>query len=248
MSIAALYDIHGNLPALDAALRDVADAGATQIVVGGDVMPGPLHVESLRRLRSLDIPVHFIHGNGDREAIAHRSGGGTPTLPEPLRRLLRWTGEQLSNEEAAFVEAWPATVTLAINGIGDVLFCHATPRNDTDIFTAQTPDAPLIPLFANIDAALIVCGHTHMTFDRTIGGARVVNAGSVGMPLGEPGAHWLLLGPSVETRLTTYDTARAAECIRKSDYPQGADFAERHVLATPSAEAMLAAYAKMEVR
>jgi diadenosine tetraphosphatase ApaH/serine/threonine PP2A family protein phosphatase len=86
---------------------------------------------------------------------------------------------------------------------------------------------------------VVVCGHTHMQFDRMIGTTRVVNAGSVGMPFGEPGAYWLLLGPDVELRHTSYDLKRAAERIRQTDYPQAEDFAARYVLQPPSEGEML---------
>jgi hypothetical protein len=80
-----------------------------------------------------------------------------------------------------------------------------------------------------------------MQFDRTIGDVRVVNAGSVGMPFGPPGADWLLLGSEVELRRTTYDLARAAERVRQTAYPQADDFAAS-IIAPPSADAMLAAF------
>jgi diadenosine tetraphosphatase ApaH/serine/threonine PP2A family protein phosphatase len=98
-------------------------------------------------------------------------------------------------------------------------------------------------VFAGLDVALVVCGHTHMQFDRTIGSTRVVNAGSVGMPFGDqggsPGADWLLLGPGVEHRRTSYDVARAAERIATTDYPNVQDFVARFVLQRPSEAEML---------
>jgi predicted phosphodiesterase len=87
--VAALYDIHGNLPALEAVLRDVRDAGADHIVVGGDVLPGPMPRECLALLQALDLPVQFIQGNGDRETIAP-----TGAVPEPYRASLRWNADR----------------------------------------------------------------------------------------------------------------------------------------------------------
>jgi len=78
-----------------------------------------------------------------------------------------------------------------------------------------------------------------MQLDRTVGNVRVVNAGSVGMPYGEPGAYWLLLGPGVQLRRTPYDLAKAAERIRDTSYPQAEDFAAGNVLQPPSEEKML---------
>jgi len=138
--------------------------------------------------------------------------------------------------------SWPETQRTGIEGIGDILFCHATPRNDWEIFTSLTPEDKLLPIFSETKADLVVCGHTHMQFDRTIGNTRVVNAGSVGMPFGEAGAGWLLLGPDVQLRHTNYDLAHAAERVRDTKYPQAAEFAEHNVLHPPAAEAMLNAF------
>jgi hypothetical protein len=133
---------------------------------------------------------------------------------------------------------------MEIPDLGAVLFCHATPRNDTEIFTRLTPEAVLAPIFKELGVSVVVCGHTHMQFDRMIGATRVVNAGSVGMPFGEPGADWLMLGPGVELRHTAYDLSRAAERIRSTTYPQAEEFAARNVLQPPPAEQTLAAFTR----
>jgi predicted phosphodiesterase len=235
--VAALYDIHGNLPALEAVLRDVRAAGVERIVVGGDVLPGPMPSESLGSLLDLDIPVQFIQGNGDREVIAP-----TGTLPEAYLETMRWNAGQLSAENVRQITGWPSTARVRVDGIGEVLFCHATPRNDLEIFTRLTPDEPLLPIFGGLGVPLAVCGHTHMQFDRTIGTVRVINAGSVGMPFGEPGAYWLLLGPGVELRRTPYDLEAAAERIRATKCPTAEEFAARNVLQPPSEQDILAAF------
>jgi diadenosine tetraphosphatase ApaH/serine/threonine PP2A family protein phosphatase len=129
-----------------------------------------------------------------------------------------------------------------------VLFCHATPRDENEIFLRSTPEQVLIPIFEPLDVSLVVCGHTHMQFDRTIGRIRVVNAGSVGMPFSEPGAYWLLLGPGVEPRRTTYDFAKAAERIRDSRYPQAQEFAANNVLQPPSEATMLELFEKVALK
>jgi hypothetical protein len=85
-----------------------------------------------------------------------------------------------------------------------------------------------------------------MQFDRTIGQVRVVNAGSVGMPFGEPGADWLFLGPSVLLRHTPYDLTKAAERIRGTTYPQAPEFTVRHVLRPPGEREMLEAFTRAE--
>ena len=241
--VAALYDIHGNLPALEAVLRDVRAAGVDHIVVGGDVLPGPMPRESLQALLDLDTPTSFIHGNGDREAIAP-----TGAVPEPYRESMRWNAAQLQPEDVARLAGWPSTLRLPVRGLGEVLFCHATPRNDVEIFTRATPEDRLLPIFGTLDVPLAVVGHTHMQFDRTVGDVRVVNAGSVGMPFGEPGAYWLLLGPGVELRRTAYDLEQAAQRIRASPYPKAEEFAATNVLQPPSEQQILDAFAHAELQ
>lgn len=248
MRVAALYDIHGNLPAIEAVLNDVREAGADQIVVGGDVLPGPMPRETLESLLNLDIPVHFIRGNGDRVVLAQMRGTEPAEVPEQFREGIRWNARQLTAEHENVLASWPATFRLEIAGLGDVLFCHATPRNDTDVFTRLTPEARLLPIFQNLTAPLVVCGHTHMQFDRTIGQARVINAGSVGMPFGEPAASWLLLGPQIELRRTDYDLEKAAARIRATNYPQAGDFAVNNVLAPSSEPEILEMFAKVELK
>ena len=77
MPVAAIYDIHANLPALEAVLQDVRRADVDQVVIGGDVVPGPMPRETIECLLDLDIPVQFIQGNGDREVHARMAGTET---------------------------------------------------------------------------------------------------------------------------------------------------------------------------
>jgi diadenosine tetraphosphatase ApaH/serine/threonine PP2A family protein phosphatase len=128
------------------------------------------------------------------------------------------------------------------------LFCHATPGDENECFTRLTPEDRLLPVFAGLDLPLVVCGHSHMQFDRMIGPTRVVNAGSVGMPFGKPGAGWLLLGPQIELRHTPYNLTEAAERIAATSYPQAHDFATRYVLDPPSEEEMLEVFTKAELK
>jgi putative phosphoesterase len=248
MRVAALYDVHGNLPALEAVLQEIRQAEIDQVVVGGDVVLGPMPGEALERLLDLDIPVQLIRGNCDRDVLAQRAGIEAGALPEPVREVVRWVAQRLGPEHERSMALWPETLRVDIPGLGEVLFCHATPRNDTEIFTRLTPEEVLLPVFGGLDVPVVVCGHTHMQFDRTIGRVRVVNAGSVGMPFGEPGADWLLLGPDVQLRHTSYDLTSAAERIRNTAYPQAQDFAARNVLQPPSEGEMLALFARAELK
>jgi putative phosphoesterase len=247
MRVAAIYDIHGNLPALEAALQDIRQAEVDQIVVGGDVLPGPMPRETIGFLLDLAIPVRFIQGNGDREVLALRKGAEAGALPEQYREAMSWNAKQLQPEDEELLDGWPKTLRLKIDGVGEVLFCHATPRSDTAVFTRLTREDHLIPIFARLNVSLVVCGHTHMQFDRMIGKVRVVSAGSVGMPFGQPGAWWLLLGPHVKLRQTHYDLTKAAARIREMNYPQAQEFAAHNVLQPPSEEEILTRFAKVEL-
>jgi predicted phosphodiesterase len=248
MRVAALYDIHANLPALEAVLEEVRRAGVDRIVIGGDVLPGPMPRETFACLLDLDLPVQFIYGNGEVAVLEQLAGKEPSQVPEQYRPIIRWNAEQLSPEHEQFIRKWPKTLRLEIPRVGELLFCHATPRNENECFTRSTPEKRLLPVFAGIGAAVVVCGHTHMQFDRMVGAIRVLNAGSVGMPFGEPGADWLLLGPDVELRHTPYNLADAAERIRATSYPQAGDFAARNVLQPPSAEEMAEVFARAELR
>jgi putative phosphoesterase len=247
MRIAALYDIHGNLPALQAVLGDIRREDVDQIVVGGDVVLGPMPRETLAVLRDLDRPVRFIQGNCDREVLALMRGTETGTLREQIRGVVQWVAQELRFDDEQMLASWPETLRIELSD-GDVVFCHATPRNDMEIFTRTTPEAVLVPVFEHLDAALVVCGHTHMQFDRMIGSVRVVNAGSVGMPFGEPGAYWLLLGPDVQLRRTTYDLAEAAQHVRATSYPQAEEFAARSVIRPPSEQTILESFAHVALK
>ena len=192
--IATLYDVHGNLRALEAVLAEIPDEAT--IVVGGDVCAGgPQPSETLERLRALGDRVQWLRGNADRELTRGEKGLAPAEVMEATRA-------QLTDEQIEFLHSRPTTVRN-----GDVLFCHATPRNDVDVFTERTPEERIAFLFEDVDAGTIVCGHTHMQFDRRIGGKRVVNSGSVGSPYEDaPGAYWML---DLEHRRTDYEGAPA---------------------------------------
>jgi diadenosine tetraphosphatase ApaH/serine/threonine PP2A family protein phosphatase len=181
--------------------------------------------------------------------VLEQMAGKEPAgVPEAYRPIIRWTAEQLPAECRQWLAAWPKTVRLEISRLGEVLFCHATPRNENEIFTRRTPGENLLPIFQGLGVSTVVCGHTHTQFDRIIGTTRVLNAGSVGMPFGEPSAYWLLLEPEVQFRHTLYDFTKAAERIRATGYPQAESFAAQHVLEPPSEEEMLEAFAQSKLR
>lgn len=248
MRVAAIYDIHANLPALEAVLFDIRQSDVDHIVVGGDVVLGPMPLETLQLLLGLDIPVQFVRGNCDRDVLSVMADGDGASVPGRVREIVRWVGRQLYPEHERVMAGWPTSLRIDVPRVGRVLFCHATPRSDNEIFTRLTDVERLLPAFENVQADVVVCGHTHMQFERTVGTTQVVNAGSVGMPFGEPGADWLILGPSVQLRHTSYDTADAAERIRGTQYPDAADFARGHVLNPPAEATMLETFRGVELK
>jgi predicted phosphodiesterase len=227
MRVAALYDVHGNLPALEAALADVDCEGVDTILSGGDLLLGPQPSECLELLRQRGAA--FIRGNCDRTVV----NGADPD--DPWRDRNEWTARRLSGEQLDFVRTWPELLRLEVDALGPLLFCHGSPRSDEEILTAITPPKRLDPILDGVLESVVVCGHTHVQFDRVIGDRRLVNAGSVGLPYeGEAGiAPWALLGPDVELRRARYDVQSAVDALDTSGYPDG-DGAVRGFLLEPS--------------
>lgn len=210
MRVAALYDIHGNVPALEAVLAE-AEAEADAFLVGGDIVGKERPGEVLELLRALD-GVHWIRGNVERELIdpgPPREGGPPPGSMDELKAAL-------APKDVDFLFGLPGQVTLEVDGLGETLFCHATPRNDYEIFTIYSPDEKILEMLDGVPQPVVVCGHTHVQCDRRVGDYRVVNAGSVGMPYEpEPGAYWALLGPDVDLRRTSYEGAEPPLATRE---------------------------------
>jgi predicted phosphodiesterase len=236
MRVAALYDIHGNLPALEAVLSEVEHEAPEVIVVGGDVALGPMPVETLDRLMNVRGQTLFVRGNTDREIVAMYDG--TSKLIDADNIWVRreeWAARKITDAHRNFLASFPETVAFDIDGLGPTLFCHGSPRSDEEIITRVSPDKRLDEMLAGTAENVIVCGHTHVQFDRTHRGKRVVNAGSVGMHTeGRPGAYWLLIGPDVEARRTLYDVEEAMRLIRATDYPDPEELAERLTADDPS--------------
>ncbi|MGD8428241.1 MAG: metallophosphoesterase family protein [Balneolaceae bacterium] len=246
MKVAAIYDIHGNLPALEAVIDEIMREKIDLLVVGGDVVLGPMSQEALTFLLDINIPKKFIKGNCEVAVLAEMNHKKY-TISEQARESVRWTSMQLNSEHKRLLSSWPATFNCHVRGLGKVLFCHATPQNENDIFTQLTPEENLLSVFSGVNVEIIICGHTHMQFDRRIGDVRVVNAGSVGMPFGATGADWIMLDQTIQFRHTDYDLENAAERIRDTKYPQAQEFAKNYVLNTPSKSEMLKIYAASEI-
>jgi len=246
MRVAVIYDIHGNLPALEAVLNEIKKANVDCIVVGGDVVAGPMPTETLSLLQNVSIPTNFIHGNAESELLRHVAGEKPQGLSERADEVTFWTSKQLTEDQKHFISQWPATYELTLNEFGKILFCHATPDSDIVVFTKNTPQKKLVDLFEGQNAHLVICGHTHMQFDRNIGGLRVINAGSVGMPFGHTGADWLLIDDEIEFKHTSYDISKAAKRLIQSNYPHVEDFITNNVLEPPSETKALEMLSRLE--
>jgi predicted phosphodiesterase len=224
MRVAALYDVEGNLPALEAVLRDVEREEPDAIVFGGDLATGPLPSDTLDRMRELE-HAHFLRGNADRTVVEVHRGERPAGLPDDTIEALAWTADQLSDNQISFLADLPQTITLDVDGLGAVCFCHATPRDDNELFTELTPEDAVAELLAGTSQATVVCGHTHMQFDRRVDRWRVVNAGSVGVPWDDGrDPRWALLGPDVSLRRTELDHEDAASAIRATGWPGAEEF------------------------
>ena len=206
MTLALLYDIHGNLPALEAVLSDAEAAGARRFVLGGDYAAfGAWPRETVERLKELD--AEWIRGNVDRWTVDPEEA------PWPVRPALGICRELLGEDLAAKLAALPPT--LAHEG---VLYCHGSPRSDVDGFMPEPAEGEE-ELLAGVDGGRLVFGHTHLQFTRTAAnGVELVNPGSVGLPLdGDHRAAYALVADdgAIELRRVAYDHAASAAAVRE---------------------------------
>ncbi|MCP4544457.1 MAG: metallophosphoesterase family protein [Chloroflexi bacterium] len=194
MRIAVLSDIHGNLPALKAVLTDIQAQGApdTYLVLGDLAVFCPWPTETLDKLRALP-NVSFLQGNTDRYLVTGQRPVHPVCSPEdwtamPTRLAEReanflWTVDRLSYADYEFLRDLPPRLEMDVPGYGRVVAVHATPTDDETVILPDTPDDEIRPHLAGLDARLLLYGHTHRPLDRTVDGVRIVNDGSVGIPL-----------------------------------------------------------------
>jgi predicted phosphodiesterase len=213
--VLALYDIHGNVDALDAVLGDPRAGDPDVVLVGGDAVPGPFAAATLARLEALRTPVHWIRGNGERE-VAAAVGGPAPADDEVAAVTAAITARELGDERSQALGELPLTFEL-----DGVLYCHATPRSDEEIVTRLSPPERWASVLDGVGHALVVAGHTHQQDDRREGDVRFVNAGSVGLPYeGDGAARWLWVADGVpELRHSTYDAESAGRRMLEAGWP-----------------------------
>jgi diadenosine tetraphosphatase ApaH/serine/threonine PP2A family protein phosphatase len=201
--LALLYDVHGNLPALEAVLEDCP---AERFLLGGDhVGFGAWPRETAERLKRLD--AEWIRGNVDRWLV------DAPDAPEAMLGVIERSRELAGEELARELAALPESTTH-----GGTLYCHASPLSDMDSFYPEPQDSDVERLMG-VEAERVVFGHTHLQFQRPgPGGIELVNPGSVGIPLdGDRRAAYALVhdDDTIELRRVEYDWESAARAVRE---------------------------------
>lgn len=220
-SATLISDIHGVYPALDAVLTEEANDPSDVLIVTGDIALGPQPNQVLDRLRSEGDRVIAISGNSDREMLELLRGEGGDITDA----IAPWSANELTTENRAWLGALPGTQTVTIAGFGDVFLCHACPQNDMDILLVDTRIERWMEALAELpeSVATVVLGHTHMPFQRLVNRRRVINPGSIGMPYGGSGAHWVRLHDGIiETRVTHFDIDTAIREVGESSGFPGA--------------------------
>ncbi|MCU1543982.1 MAG: metallophosphoesterase [Microbacteriaceae bacterium] len=215
MHVLALYDIHGNIHALEAVLADPRAARPDAVVVGGDTVPGPCARAVLERLDSLEVPVHWLRGNGERE-VAEALTFGEPAAEDLVRVTAALSAAEIGDVRATALGALPLTLE-----VDRVLYCHATPRRDDEMLTRISDPRRYAEVLVGVEQSIVVAGHTHQQHDVQVGGVRFVNAGSVGLPYeGDGAARWLwIANGSPDLRRTSYDHVAAGERILAAGWP-----------------------------
>jgi diadenosine tetraphosphatase ApaH/serine/threonine PP2A family protein phosphatase len=200
-----MYDVHGNLQALDAVLADAEEAGAARYVLGGDyALFGAWPQQTVARLRELE--ADWIRGNGERWTAA------PDEAPDPVQPAIARCRELLGEELVRELAGLPVTLTRE-----DTLYCHGSPGSDVVSFFPEPADDEA-ELLRGVEARRVVFGHTHLAFRRQAGEIELLNPGSVGMPYdGDHRAAYGLVGDGgeVELRRVPYDHAASAAAVRE---------------------------------
>ena len=227
--LAVLSDVHGNVAALEAVLRDIDRAKPDMVAVAGDlVFNGPepqAVVERVRRMEAGGAAV--VQGNTDVATADFDFAAAfpwMPEVPESFRAAAEWAHEQLDDDALAWLRRLPSERRLQL---GDtlVLVCHASPGSQTAGFNADLDQAVVVEMAGRTDARVICCGHTHVPQVRDLGWKVIANDGSCGYVFdGDPSATWALvevLGDEVRATIqrTAYDAGSAADAISRRGLP-----------------------------
>jgi predicted phosphodiesterase len=203
---AVLFDVHGNLAALDAVLAEARAEGFDRLLFGGDlVLFGPEPAACVDRLRGLGEPLVAIKGNTDRY------------VTDRQQDIAQWA-DALGEDRLAWLDALPAQLALPEH---DALLVHATPRGDEEMLMPETPAAEAAAMLTGVGQHTLLCGHVHIQYRRAVAGHEVINPGSVGMPLdGDPRAAWAVVSDGhLELRRISYDVEAVADRVEREDGP-----------------------------
>jgi putative phosphoesterase len=236
--VAVVGDVHGNATALAAVLEEVRREDVDLVVWTGDLSWGWEPAAALELVRALEVPSRYVRGNAERALLELRDGA----VESPSERE-RWMLDSHAAADLDFAATFEHAHSVEIDGLGQTYFTHGSPRSDEELLTAGTPEERLAAATGEIDERVLVTGHTHAQYDRSVAGVRALNPGSVGMPYeGKPGAYWALLGPDVELRRTEYDVDEAIARLRASGIPDPEQLVE--VITKPPTPAELIEHAE----
>lgn len=231
MKIAALYDIHGNYHALKAVLEEIEQENVDTVVIGGDLAWGPQPKETLDLLMKYKNEFLFVQGNADREVVGQH--GKEEGCSEFVAILNEWCFNQLTYEQTEFMGNLPFSQKLNLGTLGNALFVHGSPNSDEEAIRFNTPEDEVYKMINGVEESIIICGHTHIQFDRSIRNKRVVNAGSVGLQSKADGACWLLIDETPILKVTKYDKKKATFDISNGECPYKEDFID-HIVNPPN--------------
>ena len=229
MRIAIFSDVHANLPALEAVLEDIDGANVDARYALGDLVGyAPWPNEVLERLQAEGFPI--VMGNYDDGTGFDRDECGCAYVKERDRAEgdagFAWTKAQVTGAKKAWLRTLHPQVRFEADG-KRYLLVHGSPRRINQYLYEDKPDETFARIGAGADADVIVCGHTHKAYDKTVERWRFINVGSAGKPKdGDPRGCWALLDTAtggVEFRRTPYDVERAAQAIEATELP--AEFA-----------------------
>jgi predicted phosphodiesterase len=235
-SVVVLSDVHGVLPVLDDVLAEPEVAAADLIVVTGDHAAGPMPVETVDRLVGLGRRVRLVRGNADRELVVMaREPGSLRDRPS----VSVWAAARLRSDQVDLLASLPHPVTENVDGFGEVLFCHGSPRDDDEVVLVDTRAERWGEALSGVDDTVqtVVCGHTHVPFVRQVDRRLVINAGSIGMPYGARGASWAhLRDGSVTLHRTPIDVDRVSRELRAGSAFPGIDKWIAEFIAEPASD------------
>jgi protein phosphatase len=227
--VCLLGDVHGNIAALEASLKEIKRAKPDVIAVTGDlVMNGPRPAEVVERIRALEANgAIVVQGNTDIAVADFDYAAAFPWLeeiPAGHRAAAEWAHERLPDDALDYLRRLPAERRIVDDGTM-ALICHGSPGSQTNGLSADLDASVIVERVARTDARAIGCGHTHVAEIRDLGLKLICNAGSCGYAFdGDPGASWALLtigGETVEAELhrTAYDAQAVSDELSQRGLP-----------------------------